>query len=99
MEDKDEGLIVLKAKIDCKSLQNVIGGAIKPMIDFTLSMESKDKKVRFLFENIKPWIYSNYKRVDRPDLISGPENQAKLHQCLDVFDRTFKKFIKKRDEW
>lgn len=82
MNSPESGTIVVKGITHCPTIKASIVN--RPAdIEFTLTVNSKQDKVRFVFENIDVSYSSReYGKANRNDLVSSKEDQDSLTACL-----------------
>jgi hypothetical protein len=86
VQDKAEGTIVMKGLVICNELKQL--GAPDMNLEFNLTVNSKEQKVRMLFEDMEmtgpgsQWEYAS---------LSSPERVEKVATCLTPFVEGLKK--------
>lgn len=99
MNNPESGTLVVKGITHCPTIKaSVLNDPAD--ISFTLTVNSKQDKVRFLFENISvSYTTAEYGKANRNDLISSKEDQDALTACLKAdFVDGFAE-VKKDDNW
>jgi len=98
LSDKGAGMIVAKGNTPCNSLKQ-FGDVNDYSLQFELTVETKDKKIRVAFENLvmitdlgQPVRWSN-------NQMSSVSNVEKAKECLAPIISSFKASLSEKSDW